>query len=298
VDWDLDGRLDIIVGDREGSVYYFRRLPEGDIFLVQEPRIAVAGRPIQVGLNSSPSVVYWNGDSLPDLVVGKMEGFPGGLLLYMNEGSAGQPVYNVTDTVTCGGEPIQLYAAYPDFGDLDGDGLQDMIVGNTTGRIPCYINSGTPEKPLFVQYEDLRADGEVLNLYTYIRPSICDWNQDSVPDLLASTYEGTVRLYLGIPGTGVARPEPYAFPGISLEGYANPVHEVLRPVIILATDTGVTTTVHSVEGRMLAEEDHGQLGCGTHELLIDTSRLPAGVYLFTCTGAGDRVSGLFIVTGR
>ncbi|MBN2587334.1 MAG: T9SS type A sorting domain-containing protein [Candidatus Fermentibacteraceae bacterium] len=298
MDWDLDGRLDIIVGDREGNVYYFRRLPAGGVFLVQEPMVNVAGRPIEVGLNSSPSVVYWNGDSLPDLVVGKSEGFPGGLLLYMNEGSAGQPVFNATDTVTCGGEPIPLYAAYPDFGDMDGDGLEDMIVGNTTGRIPCFINSGTHDEPLFVHYEDLRADGEVLNLYTYVRPSICDWNQDSVPDLLASTYEGTVRLYLGIPGTGMEQTEPYPLPGISLESCANPVRETLRPVIILAADTRVTTMVYSVDGRMLAEEDHGQLRMGTHELRIDVGRLPEGVYMFTCAGAGDSVSGRFVVAGR
>lgn len=298
MDWDDDGLSDIIVGDRQGNVNFFRRLPSGVVHLEQQPPVEVGGEPIRVGLNSSPSVFDWNGDGLKDLVVGRSEGVPAGLLLFINEGSPEEPVFSVTDTVTCDGEPIQLYASYPDFGDLDGDGLEDLIVGNTTGKIPCYINAGTPDQPLFPDYQDLRADGEVIDFLTYVRPSICYWDQDTVPDLLVSTWEGTVHLFLGLPATGIHHDDDAEGPGAVLTGLSNPVRGLLRAALTLGSPASVETSVHSMDGRLLMTRDHGGLPRGTHQLSMDVSGLPSGVYLFTCGVPGRSLSGKFVITGR
>ncbi len=55
MDWDGDGRLDIIVGDREGNVHFFRRLSYGDIYLEEQDLVKVQGKPIDVGYNSAPA---------------------------------------------------------------------------------------------------------------------------------------------------------------------------------------------------------------------------------------------------
>ena len=225
MDWDSDGRLDIIVGDRLGNIRFFKRLPFGDIFLIAEQMVDVAGKPIFLGYNSSPSVVDWNNDNLPDLVTGKLEGIPAGLHLYINDGVTGEPLFNATDTVYCSGEPIELSASCPDFGDLNNDGLLDLIVGSTTGRIPCYINCGTADLPVFEAYEELRADGEIINFYSYIRPSICDWNEDGIPDILAAGYPGDIELFLGEPLTGIEEIETACTFRFNLE---NPAVDFIR----------------------------------------------------------------------
>lgn len=44
--------------------------------------------------------------------------------------------------------------------DWDGDGLNDLIVGQfTEGKIRFYPNSGTNESPVFTAYTYLQADG-------------------------------------------------------------------------------------------------------------------------------------------
>ena len=283
MDWDDDGRLDIIVGDRLGNVSYFSRLSFGDIFLIAEPKVTVAGKPISVGHNSAPSVVDWNNDGLPDLVTGRLEGIPTCLYLYINESVTGEPLFNETDTVFCSGEPIHLYASYPDFGDLTNDGLLDLIVGSTTGRIPCYINCGSADNPVFEKYEDLTADGDVINFFSYVRPSICDWNEDGIPDILVGDYTGSIFLFLGEPSTGVEEAEVACSLQLSLN---SPAVGIIRASIELRSSREVSTALYSIDGRLQCTEWIGILDSGVHLLQMDARDVPAGGYLYVCS-AGE-----------
>lgn len=291
MDWNADGLLDIIVGDRLGNIRYFKRLPSGEIYLVAEPMVSVAGKPISLGYNSAPCVVDWNNDSLPDIVAGKLEGIPAGLHLYINEGITGEPLFTQTDTVFCSGEPIQLYTTYPDFGDLNNDGLEDLIVGSTTGRIACYINSGTADIPLFEEFEDLAADGEVINFYSYVRPSVCDWNEDGIPDILAAEYSGEIYLFLGEPAGGVEEVQ-IAHP-LQLN-LSTPAVDLIYATIELQNAAEVSAALYSVEGRLQCRESFGLLNSGIHPLQMDIRHIPAGVYLFIGS-AGEETASRSVV---
>ena len=284
--------LDIIVGDRLGSVNYFRRLASGDVDLIAEPLVEVAGKAISLGYNSAPCVVDWNNDNLPDLVAGKLEGIPTGLHLYINEGVTGEPLFAETDTVFCSGEPIQLYTTYPDFGDLNNDGLADLVVGSTTGRITCYINSGTADFPLFEEFEDLVADGEVITFYSYVRPSICDWNEDGTPDILVADYSGEIYLFLGESAGGLQEAQT-AYP-LKLNP-SSPAVEVLYATIELQAAAEVSVALYSLEGRLQFREFCGLLNSGIHPLQMDIRHIPAGVYLFICSAGEETVSRSVVI---
>lgn len=292
MDWNDDGRLDIIVGDRLGNIRFFRRLPSGDIFLIAEPMIAVAGKEIFLGYNSSPSVVDWNNDNLPDLVAGKLEGIPAGLHLYINDGITGEPLFNATDTVYCSGEPIELYASYPDFGDLNDDGLLDLIVGSSNGKIACYINCGTADLPVFEEFEYLVSDGEVIYFYSYMRPSICDWNEDGIPDILVADFSGEVFLFLGEPLTGVEEIETACTIKFSLE---SPAVGLIRASIELPNTAFVKAALYSVDGRLQCMESYGILDSGVHLLQMDISRIPAGAYMFISSAGEVTVSRSVVI---
>ena len=289
MDWDGDGRLDIIVGDREGGISYFRRISEGPLLLAFEPPIEVAGHPIKLPHNSAPSVTDWNGDGLPDMAVGRSEGIPAGLYLFVNQGTPGAPLFLATDTLEAGEEPIQIYYAYPDFHDMDGDGLEDLVVGSSTGMISCFLNSGTAVVPVYEEMVYLQSEGEDINFYNYVRPSVCDWNGDGTPDLLASTGDGLVNLLLGDPETGI---------GGGIEGpdiewstlLENPALDEIGLSVDLAAPTELRSRIYSVGGRLLLERLHGELPAGESILQIDVAGLPAGAVIIETRDVGKFVN--------
>jgi len=288
VDWNDDGLLDIIVGDREGSVSYFRRLAAGPLLLIGEPPVEVAGGPIKLPHNSSPSVTDWNNDGLPDLVVGRSEGIPAGLFLFVNQGTAAEPLFMQMDTVRASGEPIQIYYGYPDFFDMNGDGLQDLIVGSSSGKIGCFLNTGTASVPEFTEEVFLQSGGEDINFYSYVRPSVCDWNEDGCPDLLASDYSGSVYLFLGDPETGIgeaAVEEGNRWTFVQ----RNPARGSILLGVDLDSAADIQTRIYSLDGRLLMSHSHGALSTGEHVLQVDISSLPAGAVILEIRDVGKFV---------
>ncbi|MCK4505919.1 MAG: T9SS type A sorting domain-containing protein [Candidatus Aegiribacteria sp.] len=286
MDWNNDGRLDIIVGDRLGSVNYFRRLASGNIFLIGESPVKVAGRPIEMGHNSAPCVIDWNNDGLPDLVVGRVEAVPAGLYLYINEGSPSDPVFPLTDSVLCAGEPIQVYYSYPDFADMNGDGLLDLVLGSSNGKIACYENVGTADDPLFESFEYLEADGEEINFYSSVRPSVCDWNEDGYLDILVGNYTGQIFLFLGDGGTGIFSGGLSGDSEVLLRVTGNPASGTLYTEITLDNQVDIRLAVYDLHGRLLYTLNPGVLSSVIHSLKIDISAFSQGTVFLVCT-AGD-----------
>ena len=67
--------------------------------------------------------------------------------------------------VMAGGEPMdteRIGHAAPFFGDFDGDGLADLLVGEYyQGRLRVYRNIGTAAKPAFGDYTWFHAGAEL-----------------------------------------------------------------------------------------------------------------------------------------
>jgi len=149
VDWNGDGYDDVIVGDRNGFINYFKRLPSGE--LTAEPQIECSGTPIDVGYNSAPEVVDLNGDGYLDLVVGDQGTSTGtlpSLQLYVNDGAAGVPVFSSYSYVQSNGSDIGLYRNMPRLIDFDLDYDMDLICGTCITTFIFYyenIGVGRPE---------------------------------------------------------------------------------------------------------------------------------------------------------
>jgi hypothetical protein len=67
--------------------------------------------------------------------------------------------------VEAGGKPLDIERsahAAPFVGDVDGDGLPDLLVGQFhEGRLRIYRNTGTKGKPRFDSFEWFKAGGEL-----------------------------------------------------------------------------------------------------------------------------------------
>ena len=99
---------------------------------------------------------------------------------------------------------VDFVRSSPHVAELNGDGLFDLLSGNTDGQLLLYPNVSAVPVPAFDGHEAVEADGVPINLpgAARSRPFVCDWNADGRSDVLIGAGDGLVRLFLGegIPG--------------------------------------------------------------------------------------------------
>ncbi len=189
MDYDSDGMLDIIVGERYGYIHYYRRTSESPITLSKETDIECGGTRIDAGSNSAPMCVDWNEDGNRDLLISNES--PGNIRLYINESTNVDPVYNSYSLIQNSGSPIASYRNCSQVYDMNLDGMKDILVGVNGGQIYYYENTGTNENPVFTGFEYIISTGS-----GGARFWVDDWNEDGLPDVLASNYNGNIRIYI------------------------------------------------------------------------------------------------------
>ena len=290
MDFNNDDILDIIVGDRDGFINFFRGTATST--LTTMPDITAGGVAIDVGANSAPVVADWNEDGLLDLVIGSETGT---IRLYLNSGTPTAHSFTTFSLLQSSGTSISIYRGCPQVVDLDGDGKKDLIVGDDNGKIAFYANTGTNAAPAFSGYEFLRSGGVDIDLYYGARLWVNDWDENGQPDLLISDYEGWVYLYLGSTvgveeGTwGLVSPET----GILISG--SPTSGTFQVDLSLETATEVTGRIYSSEGRLVSTTEHGPLSGGQHTLSYDLDGNSPGVYFVTMTAGSAIMDGRVVL---
>jgi len=143
VDWDGDGRKDLVVGALDGKVRLF--LNEGTDSapdFVAEHLVQEAGADLVVpSARSSPEIVDLTHDGRKDILTGNTEGH---LLLYENIGSSGVPVFSGYVHVESDGVPIDLPfspRSRPFVCQWTGDGVPDVLIGAADGLVRVYQGS-------------------------------------------------------------------------------------------------------------------------------------------------------------
>jgi hypothetical protein len=210
VDFDGDGKLDLISGSYDpGELYLFRGLGGGK-FAAREVIKDRSGKPILKVPNQKDRVesfgswvtlVDWDDDGALDILVGTFDGM---MFLRRNEGSRTKPVY-ATDNqwVMVGPKRLRVPGgahANPVIADWDGDGLWDIITGSADGGVYWYRNVGKRGQPQFAPPVALipRHEGngysELLDAGQEPRPGIrsqiavVDYDGDGKLDILLGDF--------------------------------------------------------------------------------------------------------------
>lgn len=213
VDWDQDGRIDLLVGQADGTVRIFTNygLDGTPIFGVGTRIITANGsvNDLDVGDQATPTLVDWNNNGMLDVVAGGLDGM---IHVYFNCGCGGSVPPRFLGSAASGwiaqenGRDLIVpgLGSSPIIMDLDGDGKKDILTGNTDGQILFYKNVGVDSLPMFSGYSLVTSAGTPIHLSKSLstRPFICHWTGDEISDannshwdLLVGYGDGKVRLY-------------------------------------------------------------------------------------------------------
>lgn len=227
IDWNGDGRTDLVVGDEDGRVAYMEntgkvvnRMPvfASPVYFKQE------AREVKFGALATPVGVDWDGDGDQDLVCGNSAGY-----IAFIENLGGYPVKLAPpQLLRSDGAVIRIQAgpngsiqgpAEAKWGyttlsvaDWDGDGLQDLVVNSIWGKVVWYRNKGTRTAPVLTAAGSVKMDWgtmppgkpgwnwwnpEPASLATQWRttPFATDWNQDGLTDLVMLDTEGYLSFF-------------------------------------------------------------------------------------------------------
>ncbi len=198
VDLDGDGDLDLLLAnkidpanDTSATITRFENVgtPTAPAFRQRE-QLDVLGE-----YHWAPAVADLDGDGLDDLLLGTWRDR---LEWWRNTGTRAAPAWTRVDTaivtITRGSNTV------PTLGDLDGDGDLDLLIGEASGQINFYRNTGSATAPHFELVSD-NFDG--IDVGRRSAPLLTDLDGDGVLELLIGAEDGTVQLWRRAPGEAV-----------------------------------------------------------------------------------------------
>lgn len=209
MDWDNDGRLDILSGcywtEGADGAHIQILLGQGGLnFAPAQALLNAEGKPLLnsdlPGGSNDPNItdnictqqhaVDYDGNGVLDLVVGS---FGPHFYLYKNAGDAAKPLLS--------SQPVKLPIKSPDYHsaphlvDMNGDGKLEFITGSSSGKVYVSYNEGSRAEPKWSDFQvllDIAVESEVFTLEENFEPKpgsstrvwATDWNGDGLVDLV------------------------------------------------------------------------------------------------------------------
>ncbi len=149
LDWDGDGRRDLVVGALDGRVrLYANSGTDAAPEYLTEAMVPQGGVDLLVPTGrSSLCHADLDGDGRRDLLTGNTDGQ---LLLYLNGGTDIAPLFAGHEAVTAAASPIDLDGtprSRPYVCDWNGDQALDVLLGSGDGLVRLYLGHGTVSVP-------------------------------------------------------------------------------------------------------------------------------------------------------
>lgn len=287
-DLDNDGDLDMMVGEYYGGLKYFQNTGSATAPQFAAPVFAPFGIDTTgIAGVALPAFADLDGDGDFDLMVGISNYYGENLRYFENTGTAAAPQFG-SSVASPFGLSATKYFAIPTFADLDNDGDTDLLIGQYSGEMAYYQNTGSATAP---QFGTAQANAFGLDsTYILAAPAFADLDQDGDYDLLVgeiykysyggSSYDADLQYFenTGTPGSPqFAAPIANPFGITPVEYYSFPAFADLDG------DGDTDLMVGEDYGNMKYFEDTSSSGIRLHEMAqpfqINVFPLPASEYL-------------------
>ena len=156
---------------------------------------------------TAATLIDVNSDGLKDLAVGTEDGF---VVFYINHGTEHRPIFYKKDFYIPSNIDV-VDNATPFAADIDGDGDDDLILGNNMGKVILYENTGSRDG--LIQFKERRdvfvsksSPGmkkgkekeklQEIDVGTYSVPVLFDMDNDGDLDLIAGAGDGKIYYFI------------------------------------------------------------------------------------------------------
>ncbi|MDB5282945.1 MAG: repeat protein [Bacteroidota bacterium] len=155
---------------------------------------------LDFGTNSKAVFYDFDGDGLNDIITGNYgyynpaypNSYQSTLAYYRNTGTISSPKFTEVTLDYDSFSNYVLIGICPAFGDLDGDGKADLLIGDKTGFLSFFKNRATTGS----SYPSMDSSEYFhLNAGTYSAPFIYDVNGDSLNDIVVGRADGKLSFY-------------------------------------------------------------------------------------------------------
>ena len=229
IDWNRDGRPDLVVGDEDGRVAFLEntgRSVEGAPAFKPPRYFQQEADEVKFGALAAPFGVDWDGDGDIDLIVGNSAGYVG-FIENLSGPRVEHPKWAAPRYLEADGKIIRFMAGtngsiqgpceakwgYTTLtvADWDGDGLPDVLANSILGRVVWFRNRGTvghpklsAAQPVEVEWTSpqprlawgwARPEGKGLLTQWRTTPVAVDWNKDGLIDLVMLDQEGYLAFF-------------------------------------------------------------------------------------------------------
>jgi predicted lactoylglutathione lyase len=225
-DIDNDGDFDLFVGADSGNLHFYQNIgtATNPAFTIVTETFAT----IDLEWRSAPTFVDIDNDRDFDLFVGE---YNGNINFFRNTGTATNPTFTL-ETQNFASIDVGIDSR-PIFSDIDNDGDQDLFVGELSGNINFYRNTGTANNPNFTL--------ETANFASI------DVGDNSTPVFADIDNDGDFDLFVGVGGTTAT--------GGNIHFYQN-IGTATNPDFTLETKNFASIDVGSESVPVFADIDH------------------------------------------
>ena len=212
LDADQDGVRDLIVAPnitfeidgRHGSWFYRNTGSESAPEWTLSTKAFLQEDMIDLGRGAFPAFTDFDGDGDLDMVVANKERYlgpgntPALLARFRNVGSTTAPAFEQLDTNWLALSDYSLESVALAFGDLDGDGDDDLILGDELGNLHRWENTADLGEDMALVLTEASmpdAAGTAIDVGQFATPCLYDLDADGDLDLLVGEKNGGLSLF-------------------------------------------------------------------------------------------------------